>query len=94
MFPTMQSSEERRCPKCGGHKIKDLGPMRRITGGVLMAGAAISSALLATASTPVPGWAIAISGGGFILGVIALLGASSAKYCPECNLRMAAPAKK
>ena len=76
------------CPQCGGHEVKDLTRIRRGTGAVLMAGSLAGVAVAATASVPVPGWALPVACGVFVLGVATSLGAHRARYCPACNIRM------
>lgn len=84
----MSADPSYTCPECGGHDVKDLSHLRRNTGVVLMVGSLAAVALLAGTSTPAPGWVLPVAFGVFVLGLLTVVGAHRARYCPTCNVRV------
>lgn len=85
----MTTKDELRCPRCGGLDQQDLSAVRRWTGVAITAGSALAVAILA--ASPAPVWALPAAGAGLLVGLVTLLGAGRARYCPKCHVRMQPP---
>jgi len=77
-----------QCPRCGGHREKDLRPMRRITGWALIFASLLAISTLAVVPWRAPWWSVAGCGVAAVMGLVALFGAGAARYCADCDVRM------